>query len=268
MHKRAGLLLSRLFMGIMIALMLFVPEAMGQNLSEDFLDFFHYREIGPTRQGGRVVAFAVVKQNPHTFYVGAGPGGVWKTTNNGHSFFPVFDHENISSIGDIAVAPSDPNIVWIGTGEANLRNSTYFGNGLYKSTDGGNTWSHRGLEESHHIGRVVIHPENANIVYVAAQGHLYSENPERGVYKTTDGGKTWTKSLEVVVDDRYVGATELVMKTMGLVLSNCRFGKWNTQDNRWRKILEKAHQWPSRRNARKNRPGHVRQKSENPLCHD
>jgi len=211
MNKRVALLLSRLFMGIMIALLLFVPDVIGQQLSENFLKFFHYREIGPTRQGGRVVAIAVAKQNPHTFYVGAGPGGVWKTVNNGHSFFPVFDHENISSIGDIAVVPSDPNTVWIGTGEANLRNSTYFGNGMYKSTDGGKTWSYMGLKESHHIGRVVTHPENPNIVYVAAQGHLYSENPERGVFKTTDGGKTWKKSLEVVVDDRYIGATDLAM---------------------------------------------------------
>ena len=211
MHKRECLLLNRLLTCIVIALLLFVPDVIGQELSEDFLKFFHYREIGPTRQGGRVVAFAVAQQDSQTFYVGAGPGGVWKTTNNGHSFFPVFDHENISSIGDIAVAPSDPNIVWIGTGEANLRNSTYFGNGMYKSMDGGKTWEHMGLEESHHVGRVVIHPGDPNIVYVAAQGHLYSENPERGVYKTTDGGKTWIKSLEVVVDDRYVGATDLVM---------------------------------------------------------
>jgi photosystem II stability/assembly factor-like uncharacterized protein len=211
MRKRVAQLSSGLFLSFMTALLLFAPDVSGQQLSGDFLKFFHYREIGPTRQGGRVVAIAVAKQNPHTFYVGAGPGGVWKTVNNGHSFFPVFDHEDISSIGDIAVAPSDPDTVWIGTGEANLRNSTYFGNGMYKSTDGGKTWSHMGLIESHHIGRVVIHPENSNIIYVAAQGHLYSENRERGVYKTADGGKTWVKSLEVVVEDRYIGATDLVM---------------------------------------------------------
>ena len=211
MLKRVVLLHNCLFMGIMIALLLVVPNVFGQELSEDFLKFFHFREIGPTRQGGRVVAFAVSRLDPYTFYVGAGPGGVWKTVNNGHSFFPVFDHENISSVGDIAVAPSDPNIVWIGTGEANLRNSTYFGNGMHKSADGGKTWSHMGLTESHHIGRVLIHPDNPDIVYMAAQGHLYSENPERGICKTTDGGKTWIKSLEVVIDGRYIGATDLVM---------------------------------------------------------
>jgi len=194
-----------------ICVLLFVPFVFGQRISEDLLKHFHYREIGPTRQGGRVVAFAVSKHDRNIFFVGAGPGGVWKTVNNGHSFKSVFDHENISSIGDIEIAPSDSNIVWIGTGEANLRNSTYFGNGVYKSVDGGETWKYMGLKESHHIGRIVIHPEDPDIVYVAAQGHLYSENPERGVYKTNDGGKTWKKSLEVIVDGRYIGSTGLVM---------------------------------------------------------
>lgn len=192
-------------------LLILIPNGHSQSVSEDFFKFFHYREIGPTRQGGRVVAFAVSHRNPHTFFVGAGPGGVWKTVNNGHSFEPVFDHADIASIGDIEIAPSDPNVVWIGTGEANLRNSTYYGNGMYKSTDSGNTWTHMGLEETHHIGRIVIHPCNPDIVFVAAQGHLYSENPERGVYKTTDGGKTWLKSLEVVVDGRAIGATDLAL---------------------------------------------------------
>ena len=178
---------------------------------ESMLARFDYREIGPTRQGGRVVTFGVSTQNPKTFFVGAGPGGVWKTVNNGTSFVPVFDDGNTTSIGDIAVAPSDDNIVWIGTGEANIRNSTYYGDGVYKSTDGGETWTHVGLTESHHIGRVLIHPTDPNTVYVAAQGHLYSENPERGVYKTTDGGVTWEKSLDLVVDGIHVGATEVVM---------------------------------------------------------
>ncbi len=178
---------------------------------EDFVEKIHYRLIGPTRQGGRVVAFTVSKQNPYTFYAAAGPGGVFKTINNGNTFFPVFDNENIASVGDVTVAPSDDKIVWIGSGEANLRNSTYYGNGVYKSVDGAKTWQHMGLEESHHIGRVLIHPENPDIVYVAAQGHYYSENPERGIYKTVDGGKTWTKSLDIKIDGRQIGATEVRM---------------------------------------------------------
>lgn len=171
----------------------------------------HYRQIGPSRQGGRVVSIAVSQQNPFTFYMAGGPGGVWKTENNGNTFYPIFDNENISSIGDITLAPSNDNILWVGTGEANLRNSTYYGNGVYKSLDAGKTWQHMGLNESHHIGRVLIHPKYPDIVYVAAQGHYYSENPERGIYKTINGGKTWKKSLEIEINDRHIGATEIKM---------------------------------------------------------
>lgn len=182
-----------------------------QTPGENILGKFHYREIGPTRPGGRVVSFSVSQQDPYTFFVGAGPGGVWKSVNNGQSYTPVFDHEATSAIGDVAVAPSNDSIVWVGTGEANLRNSTYYGDGVYKSTDGGASWSHMGLRETRHIGKVIIHPTNPDIVYVAAQGHYYKENPERGVYKTTDGGATWTKSLGIVVDGRDIGATDMVM---------------------------------------------------------
>jgi len=175
------------------------------------LDHFSFREIGPTRPGGRVVAIAVSAADPYRFFVAAGPGGLWRTLNNGTSFESVFDRESVASIGDVSVAGSDPRVVWVGTGEANLRNSTLYGNGVYRSLDGGETWEHRGLEESHHIGRVLIHPADPDTVYVAAQGHLYSENPERGVYKTTDGGASWVKSLDVVVEGRSIGATEVVM---------------------------------------------------------
>jgi len=177
----------------------------------ELLDHFHFREIGPTRPGGRVVAIAVSSADPFRFFVAAGPGGLWRTLNNGTSFEAVFDQEEVASIGDVAIAGSDPRVVWVGTGEANLRNSTSYGNGVYRSLDGGETWEHRGLEESHHIGRVLIHPTDPDTVYVAAQGHLYSENPERGVYKTTDGGATWVKSLDIVVVGRSIGATEVVM---------------------------------------------------------
>ena len=175
------------------------------------LDRLEFREIGPTKQGGRVVSFAVSEADPFVYFVGAGPGGLWKTVNNGTTYFPLFDDEAVASIGDVAIAPSDPDVVWVGTGEANLRNSTYYGNGVYRSLDGGATWQHRGLDKSHHIGRVLIHPTDPDTVYVAAQGHLYSENEERGVYKTTDGGATWEKSLDVVVEGRNIGATEVVM---------------------------------------------------------
>ena len=183
----------------------------GQVLSEGFLKHFRYREIGPTHHGGRVTSIAVLAQDPKIFFVGTASGGLWKTVNNGITFTPLFDHEGVSSIGDVAVASSDSNIVWVGTGEANLRNSTYYGDGVYKSTDGGTTWSHVGLKESHHIGRILIHPQDPDIIYVAAQGHLYAANTERGVYKTIDGGKLWKKILEIVVENRAIGATDMVM---------------------------------------------------------
>ncbi len=184
-----------------------------QSDTKTLIENIHYRQIGPTRQGGRVVAFSVSQQNPFTFYMAGGPGGVWKSENNGNTFTSVFDNEDIASVGDVAIAPSNDSIVWIGSGEANLRNSTYYGNGVYKSSDGAKTWQHMGLPESHHIGRVIIHPINPDIVYVAAQGHYYSENPERGIFKTVDGGTTWEKSLAVYVDGRHIGATEIKMDT-------------------------------------------------------
>ena len=171
----------------------------------------NFRSIGPTRQSGRFVDFAVPLQRPNTFYAAAASGGLWKTENNGQTFEPLFENEKVFSIGDIAVAPSNPDILWLGSGEANNSRSTYWGDGVYKSIDAGKTWLNMGLKESHHIGRIIVHPVNSDIVYVAALGHLYSENPERGVYKTTDGGKTWVKALDVVVDGRAVGVVDLVM---------------------------------------------------------
>jgi photosystem II stability/assembly factor-like uncharacterized protein len=162
---------------------------------EDLIKNFTFRNIGPTRQGGRIVDFAAHPSRPFTFYVASASGGLWKTTNNGTTFTSIFDDQSVISIGDVAVAPSDPEIVWVGTGEANNSRSAYWGDGVYKSTDGGKTWSHMGLKESHHVGRILIHPRNPDIVYVAALGHLYSFNEERGLYKTTDGGKTWDKVL-------------------------------------------------------------------------
>lgn len=175
------------------------------------LKSLNFRSIGPTRQSGRFVDFAVPAGQANTFYAASASGGLWKTENNGQSFVPLFDHEKVVSIGDIAVAPSDPAIVWLGSGEANNSRSTYWGDGVYKSVDAGKTWLNMGLKESHHIGRIVIHPTNPDIVYVAALGHLYSENAERGVYKTSDGGRSWAKVLDIAIDGRAVGAVDLVM---------------------------------------------------------
>jgi photosystem II stability/assembly factor-like uncharacterized protein len=167
-----------------------------------------FREIGPATMGGRIDDFAVVESNPNIVYAGVASGGVWKTTNNGTTWTPVFDKEGVSTIGDVVVAPSDPSIVWAGTGEPNNRQSSSWGDGAYKSTDGGKTWKNMGLEKTRHIGRIVIHPRNPDVLYVAALGHLWGPSPERGVYKTTDGGKTWTQVLKINDD---TGVSDIAM---------------------------------------------------------
>ena len=167
-----------------------------------------WRSVGPRKQGGRIEAVTAHPSHPTTFYVGAGSGNLWKTINNGTTWTPIFDAESTFAIGDIAVAPSDPNVVWVGTGEVLMARSSYAGTGVFKSTDGGQTWRNMGLPESHHIGRVLIDPHNANVVYVAVIGHLYTTNTERGLYKTIDGGQSWQKVL--YIDDK-TGVIDLTM---------------------------------------------------------
>ena len=165
-----------------------------------------WRNIGPAIMGGRIDDFAVVENNPSTIYVGTASGGLFKSINNGTTWESIFDKQNTLSIGDVTVAPSDPNIVWVGTGEANNRQSSTWGNGVYKSTDAGKTWTNMGLPESRHIGRIVIDPRNPNVVLVAAGGDLWGASKERGVYRTEDGGKTWSQALFVNED---TGCTDI-----------------------------------------------------------
>jgi photosystem II stability/assembly factor-like uncharacterized protein len=167
-----------------------------------------FREIGPANMGGRIDDFAVVESDTNIVYAATASGGLWKTVNGGISWKPVFDHEPVSSIGDVTVSQSEPDVVWVGTGEANNRQSSSWGDGVYKSSDGGATWTHMGLDATRHIGRIVINPNNANILYVAAQGSLWGPNQERGVFKTTDGGHTWTKVLYINPD---TGVTDIAM---------------------------------------------------------
>lgn len=150
----------------------------------------------------------MLESNPSIFYVGAATSGVWKTVNNGTTFKPVFDNEGSGSVGDVAIGPTDPNLVWVGTGENNNRQSSSWGDGMYKSTDGGTTWRNMGLRGSKQIARIIVDPVDFNVVYVAALGDLWGPGGERGIYKTTDGGLTWQRVL--FVDDN-TGATELVM---------------------------------------------------------
>ena len=176
--------------------------------SDPMLKRFVWRGIGPASMGGRIDDIAAVESNPYIYYVGFATGGVWKTTNNGTTFQPIFDTYSTASIGDIAIAPSNLEIVWVGTGEANNRQSSSIGDGIYKSTDGGKTFTKMGLENSQTIARIVIDPKDPNTVYVAVLGHLFGANKERGVYKTTDGGKTWNN---VKFIDEDTGFTDLVM---------------------------------------------------------
>ncbi len=169
-----------------------------------------FREIGPATMGGRVNDIEVSLQDTRVIYAAMAGAGILKSVNGGTTWTPIFDKEAVPSVGDVAIAPSNPQIVWAGTGESNNRQSSSWGNGVYRSMDAGKTWKNMGLPETHHIARVVIHPTNPDIVWVAATGKLWSSSPERGVYKTTDGGKTWTHVLKVNDD---TGATELVVDT-------------------------------------------------------
>ena len=166
------------------------------------------REVGPATMSGRVVDFAVYEDDPSIFYAASASGGLLKTENGGNTWVNVFDRQATVSIGDVAINPSDPNIVWVGTGEANNRQSSSWGDGIYKSADGGRTWTHMGLRETQHIGRIVVHPQDTDIVYVAALGRLWGANKERGVFRTADGGRTWEHVLAINED---TGAVDLAM---------------------------------------------------------
>jgi photosystem II stability/assembly factor-like uncharacterized protein len=205
------LLRKALYAAAVVATLAPATKVAGQDLTEAVLANLEYREIGPTRQSGRFIDIAVPSQQPYTFYIATASGHLWKTTNNGISFDVLFENEDVFSIGAIAVAPSDPSILYLGSGEGNNSRSSYWGDGVYKSTDEGESWTNVGLPESHHIGRIVVHPTNPNVVYVAALGHLYSENDERGLYKTTNGGRSWDRVLGPQVEGRRIGVVDAVM---------------------------------------------------------
>jgi len=182
--------------------------ATAQTTLETAISHLQYREIGPALMGGRIADLAVVESKPQIFYIATGTGGVWKTENHGTSWTPLFDDQPTSSIGDVTLDQSNPNLVWVGTGEPQNRQSSGWGNGVYKSTDAGNTWRHMGLDATKHIGRILIHPRNPDVVYVAAVGDLWGPNEERGVFRTHDGGETWENVLHI---DEHTGAIDLAM---------------------------------------------------------
>ena len=181
------------------------PPAQPQ-LDPSLYSQLRYRHVGPV--GNRITSAYGIPGDPNTYYVGAASGGVWKTTDAGLSWEPVFDGQTAQSVGHLALAPSNPNVVWVGTGEAHTRSHISLGNGIYQSLDAGKTWTHRGLENTGRIARVVIHPQNPDIVFACSQGHSYGPQPERGVYRTADGGRTWNLVLHV---DQNTGCSDLAM---------------------------------------------------------
>ncbi len=173
------------------------PLSRAKSEEERLFERLEWRSIGPANMGGRTADVEGVPGNPNIVYVGTGSGGILKTTNGGNTWRPIFERQGTVSVGDIALEPGNPDVVWVGTGEANPRNSVSFGDGVYKSTDGGKTWQHMGLTDTRHISRIVINPRNPDNVFVGALGHAFGPNEERGVYMTTDGGRNWRKTLYV-----------------------------------------------------------------------
>lgn len=191
--------------GALLMLAPTAPVANAQQYDQNLYSGLRWRMIGPFR-GGRVNAVSGVIGQPDTFYFGSVGGGLWKSLNAGRTWNPIFDSQPAASIGAIGVAPSNPNVVYVGTGEPDMRDSIAFGDGIYKSTDAGKTWKHTGLENTRQIGRIIVDPKNPNVVFVAALGHAYGPNPDRGVYRSRDGGATWQK---VLFKNDDVGAIDL-----------------------------------------------------------
>lgn len=194
------------FFALTILMLVGGSPAWSRDISIEQFKTLSFRHIGP--EGNRTIAAAGVPGDPQTYYIAAASGGIWKSEDGGTSWRPIFDDQDVSSIGALAVAPTNPEIVWAGSGETNVRSNISIGNGIYKSVDAGKTWQHMGLRKTGRIGRIVVHPQNPDIVYVAALGTIYGPQQERGIFKTTNGGKTWERSL---FTDSGTGGIELTM---------------------------------------------------------
>ncbi|HEX2269192.1 MAG TPA: hypothetical protein VHH35_06645 [Pyrinomonadaceae bacterium] len=219
---------------VAICLLAFVVSVCAQNAAqvksplETAFSRLEWRSIGPAVMGGRIADVEGVPGDPNVVYVATASGGLWKTTNGGVKWTPIFERQGTISIGDIALAPNNPDVVWVGTGESNVRNSVSFGDGVYKSTDGGKTWQHMGLKDSERISAIAVHPQNPDIVYIGALGHAFGPNEERGVFMTTDGGKTWTKTLYI---DNQHGVADLDIDPMNPNILYA--GMWSFERKPW-----------------------------------
>src|SRR5210317_494542 len=213
--------LGRIFISLLVILMMSNIDANAQRrkskkvstedqfeLNSKMLNMLSFRSIGPAVYSGRISDLAVNPDNHSEYYVGVASGGLWKTTNHGTTFEPIFDKESVFSIGCLAMDPNNSNVLWVGTGENNTQRNLAYGDGVYKTTDGGKSFTNMGLKTSSQIGKIMIDPRNSNVVYVAAQGQAWGPGGERGLYKTTDGGKNWERVLEI---GPYTGVSDMEM---------------------------------------------------------
>lgn len=243
---------SRYVLRALAPLLALASVANAQTPDAATLNGLKWRSIGPVNMAGRITDIAAHPSQPKTFYIAGATGGIWKTVNAGTTFVPLWEKGPIASMGDLAIAPSNPNIVWAGSGEEDSRNTVQPGYGIYKSVDAGVTWQSMGLEKTQHIGRIVVHPTNPDIVYVSALGQLWGTNAERGLYKTVDGGKTWTLSkfisdragfVDVAMDPRdpnvlYASSWERIRKPHFLKSGGPGSALWKTTDGgtTWKEI--------------------------------
>ena len=200
-----------------------------QEISKATISDMKFRHVGPV--GNRLTCVAGVANEPMIYYVGAASGGVWKTKDGGLNWFPIFDSQEVHSIGAVAVAPSNPMVVYVGTGESSIRSNVSIGDGVYKSEDGGETWKHIGLKNSGRISRIIVHPNDPNKIYVGALGHAYSPQRERGVFVSHDGGNSWNQTLFV---DTNTGISDMVMDTDNPKVLFA--GAWHLELKTWQRI--------------------------------
>jgi hypothetical protein len=219
---------SKRSLPIVLAIVLFAcTGAIAQQFGPDLFKSLHWRNIGPFR-GGRTRAVAGVPSQPNVFYIAQVNGGVWKTDDYGRTWVPIFDDQPTGSVGCIAVAPSDPNTIYVGSGEGLQRPDLSVGDGIYKSTDGGKTWAHLGLRDGQQIPQIAVDPRNANVLLVAVAGHPYGPNEERGVFRSTDGGQTFER---VLFKDENVGGADVMFDPKNPEVAYA--GLWEARQGPW-----------------------------------